>query len=135
MSETTDTSNLYDKVHFAKLIGLRREFAEAGVSRMVLDTRLELCNNFENTHGGVIMTMLDMAMSSAALSKADFKRAVITVDMSTHFLSPGKERLVAHGRASGGGKSICFCEAHIEDEAGRVVARAMGAFKYVDPKH
>jgi acyl-coenzyme A thioesterase PaaI-like protein len=79
------------------------------------------------------MTMLDMAMSSAALSKADFKKAVITVDMSTHFLSPGKGRLVAHGRASGGGKSICFCEAHIEDEAGRTVARAMGAFKYVDP--
>lgn len=129
-----DTSNLYEKVAFAKLLGLRRELAEGGVSRLVLDTRAELCNNFENTHGGVIMTMLDMAMSSAALSKADFKKAVITVDMSTHFLSPGKGQLTAHGRASGGGKSICFCEAHIEDEAGRTVARAMGAFKYVDPR-
>jgi uncharacterized protein (TIGR00369 family) len=125
-----DTSTLYDKVHFAKLLGLQREFAEAGVSRMVLDTRAELCNNFDNTHGGVIMTMLDMAMSSAALSKADFKKAVITVDMSTHFLHPGKGRLVAHGRAVGGGKSICFCE----DAAGHRVASAMGAFKYVDPR-
>ena len=51
MSEVTDTSNLYEKVHFAKLLGLRRELAEGGVSRLVLDTRLELCNNFENTHG------------------------------------------------------------------------------------
>lgn len=133
MSEI-DTSTLYDKVAFAKLLGLQREFAEGGVSRMVLDTRDELCNNFENTHGGVIMTMLDMAMSSAALSKADFKKAVITVDMSTHFLHPGKGRLVAHGRAVGGGKSICFCEAHIEDAAGHRVASAMGAFKYVDPR-
>ncbi|TXI65444.1 MAG: PaaI family thioesterase [Limnohabitans sp.] len=134
MTGAVDTSNLYEKVAFAKLLGLRRELAEGGVSRLVLDTRAELCNNFENTHGGVIMTMLDMAMSSAALSKADFKKAVITVDMSTHFLSPGKGQLTAHGRASGGGKSICFCEAHIEDEVGRTVARAMGAFKYVDPR-
>ena len=80
MSEI-DTSTLYDKVAFAKLLDLRREFAEGGVSRMVLDARPELTNNFENVHGGVIMTMLDMAMSSAALSKADFKKAVITVDM------------------------------------------------------
>ena len=133
MSATVDTSKLYDKVAFAKLLGLQREMAEGGVSRMVLESRPELCNNFENTHGGVIMTMLDMAMSSAALSKADFKKAVITVDMSTHFLSPGKGRLVAHGRAVGGGKSICFCEARIEDASGREVARAMGTFKYVDP--
>ena len=133
MSEI-DTSTLYDKVAFAKLLDLRREFAEGGVSRMVLDARPELTNNFENVHGGVIMTMLDMAMSSAALSKADFKKAVITVDMSTYFLHPGKGRLVAHGRAVGGGKSICFCEAHIEDAAGHRVASAMGAFKYVDPR-
>ncbi len=36
-----DTSSLYDKVAFAKLLGLQREFAEDGVSRMVLDTRAE----------------------------------------------------------------------------------------------
>ena len=134
MSTDIDTSSLYEKVAFAKLLDLRREFAEGGVSRMVLDARPELTNNFENVHGGVIMTMLDMAMSSAALSKADFKKAVITVDMSTHFLHPGKGRLVAHGRAVGGGKSICFCEAHIENAAGQRVASAMGAFKYVDPR-
>ena len=134
MSTDIDTSRLYEKVAFAKLLELRREFAEGGVSRMSLEARPELTNNFENVHGGVIMTMLDMAMSSAALSKADFKKAVITVDMSTHFLHPGQGRLVAHGRAVGGGKSLCFCEAHIEDAAGRRVASAMGAFKYVDPR-
>jgi hypothetical protein len=34
----------------------------------------------------------------------------------------------------GGGKSICFCEAHIEDGTGHRVASAMGVFKYVDPR-
>ena len=121
-------------VPFLKHLGVRAEMAENGRSRISLELRPELMNSFEVSHGGVIMTMLDLAMSSAALSKADFKKAVITVDMSTHFLHPGKGRLVAHGRAVGGGKSICFCEAHIENAAGQRVASAMGAFKYVDPR-
>ncbi|MCG2655834.1 MAG: PaaI family thioesterase [Hydrogenophaga sp.] len=129
----TDTSTLFAKVPFNGLLGMRREFCEAGQARMVLETRDELTNNFAATHGGVIMTMLDVAMSSAALSKSDFQRAVVTIDMSTSFIKPGRGRLVAHGTAVGGGRSVCFCEARVEDEAGDLVAKAMGTFKYVQP--
>jgi uncharacterized protein (TIGR00369 family) len=128
-----DTSTLFSRVPFNRLLGLQREFCEAGQARMVLETRDELTNNFEATHGGVIMTLLDVAMSSAALSKSDFQRAVVTIDMSTSFVKPGRGRLVAHGTAVGGGRSVCFCEARIEDEAGELVAKAMGTFKYVQP--
>ena len=37
------------------------------------------------------------------------------------------------GRATGGGKSVCFCEAQITDAEGTVTAKAMGTFKYVQP--
>lgn len=130
----SDTSRLYAQVGFNHLLGLRREMASAGVSRLVLDTRADLTNNFHNAHGGVLMTMLDGAMSSAALSSTNFQRAVVTADMSTQFFKPGQGRLVAHGRASGGGRSMCFCDAHITDDNGDVVARAMGTFKFVDPQ-
>jgi uncharacterized protein (TIGR00369 family) len=126
-----NTSTLFAQVGFNQLLNLRREFAENGVSRLVLETRPELTNNFHNLHGGVIMTMLDGAMSSAALSRSGFQKAVVTIEMSTAFLKPARGRLVAHGQASGGGRSICFCEARIEDESGDLVARAMGTFKYV----
>ena len=128
-----DTSTLFSRVPFNGLLGLRREFCEAGKARIVLETRGELTNNFAAMHGGVIMTLLDVAMSSAALSKADFQRAVVTIDMSTSFVKPGRGRLVAHGTALGGGRSVCFCEARIKDEAGELVAKAMGTFKYVQP--
>ncbi len=128
-----DTSTLFAQVGFNRLLDLRREFAEGGVARLVLQARPELTNNFHVLHGGVIMTMLDGVMSSAALSKSGFTRAVVTIDMSTSFIKPGRGRLVAHGQAVGGGRSVCFCEARIEDEAGELVAKAMGTFKYVDP--
>ena len=77
------------------------------------------------------MTLLDGAMSSAALSHSGFKLAVMTIEMSTQFHQPGRGRLTAHGRATRAGKSICFCEAHIENEAGDVIAKAVGSFKFM----
>jgi uncharacterized protein (TIGR00369 family) len=126
-----DTSQLFQQVAFNHLLGLRRELAEGGVSKLVLDLRDDLTNNFDNAHGGVLMTMLDGAMSSAALSHSGFQRAVMTIDMSTQFHKPGRGRLVAHGRATRAGQSICFCEAHVEDESGDVVAKAVGTFKFM----
>jgi acyl-coenzyme A thioesterase PaaI-like protein len=34
------------------------------------------------------------------------------------------------GHATGGGSSVCFCEGDIRDEAGKLVAKAIGSFKY-----
>lgn len=127
----SDTSQLFQQVAFNHLLGLRRELAEGGVSKLVLDLREDLTNNFGNAHGGVLMTMLDGAMTSAALSHSGFQLAAMTIDMSTQFHKPGRGRLVAHGRATRAGQSICFCEAHVEDESGDVVAKAVGTFKFM----
>ncbi|MDD2546190.1 MAG: PaaI family thioesterase [Burkholderiaceae bacterium] len=129
--EAADTSRLFAQVAFNHLLGLQREFAENGVARLSLQARQELTNNFGVVHGGVLMSMLDSAMSSAALSATGFQKAVVTIDMNTAFQKPGRGRLVAHASAQGGGKSVCFCEARIVDEDGEVVARAMGTFRYV----
>lgn len=43
-------------------------------------------------------------------------------------------RLTANGRATGGGRSVCFCEAQIHNEAGQVTAKAMGTFRYRAPQ-
>ena len=132
-SLSADTSVLFGQVRFNRLLDIRREYAEEGVARLTLEVRPELTNNFHAAHGGVVMTMLDGVMSSAALSKSGFTRAVVTVDMSTQFIKPARGRLVAYGQAVGGGRSLCLCEASIKDETGDTVAKAMGTFKYVNP--
>jgi uncharacterized protein (TIGR00369 family) len=84
-------------------------------------------------HGGAVMTLLDNAMAHAALSRIGFSREVVAVDIHVAFLSPATGRLTATGRATGGGRSVCFCEADIADADGHLVARAMGTFRYRDP--
>jgi uncharacterized protein (TIGR00369 family) len=117
-------------VPFSEHLGLRVEHAQQGHSRVAMELRPEHLNNHAFGHGGVVMTLLDCAMAHAALSRVDYAREVVTVDMHIAFMRPTQGRLLAEGRASGGGRSVCFCEATIVDAGGEVAARAMGTFRY-----
>lgn len=120
-------------VPFSEHIGLRVERADAGESVVSLELRPELLNNHDSGHGGVLMTLLDSAMAHAALSRVAYAREVVTVDMHIAFMRPTSGRLLADGRATGGGRSVCFCEATVTDASGEVAARAMGTFRFRDP--
>ena len=120
-------------VPFSEHIGLRVESAEPGEAVVSVELRPELMNNHASGHGGVLMTLLDSAMAHAALSRVAYAREVVTVDMHVAFMRPNSGRLQAQGRATGGGRSVCFCEATVTDASGEVAARAMGTFRYRDP--
>ena len=119
-------------VPFIEHLQITRDSAEAGTARVSVAPRPELLNNHAGSHGGVVMTLLDSAMAHAALSKLNYEREVVTVDMSVAFLKPATGHLVAVGKAIGGGRSICFCEARITNADGEVAAQAMGTFRYRD---
>jgi uncharacterized protein (TIGR00369 family) len=119
-------------VPFSEHLGLRVERAEGGESLVTLELRPEMLNNHAAGHGGVVMTLLDSAMAHAALSRLDYTREVVTLDMHIAFMRPTSGRLVAKSRATGGGRSVCFCEATITDASGEVAAQAMGTFRYRD---
>jgi uncharacterized protein (TIGR00369 family) len=114
---------------FLQLVGLELQEAADGRACYILDLRPELVNIHHAAHGGVIMTVLDAAMASAAVSKTGFTTVVMTIDMSISFMRPASGRLTITGQAVGGGATVCFCEAQIVDESGAMVAKAIGSFK------
>jgi uncharacterized protein (TIGR00369 family) len=119
-------------VPFTADMGVKVERAVGGEALVSLELRPELLNNHGAGHGGVVMTLLDCAMAHAALSRVDYAREVVTIDMHIAFMRPTAGRLTATGRATGGGKSVCFCEASIVDANGEIAAQAMGTFRYRD---
>jgi uncharacterized protein (TIGR00369 family) len=129
---TTDTVAPIDRIPFLRLLGLQQEPSAPGTSRLRLpELRDELCNLLPAAHGGVLMTLLDVAMARAATSLAEASSpTVVTVEMSTRFLRPGRGPLLAEGRVIGSGKSLCTCDAQVYDAHGALVASAMGTFKY-----
>jgi acyl-coenzyme A thioesterase PaaI-like protein len=92
--------------------------AEGGRSRISLELRPELLNSFEVSHGGVIMTMLDVAMAVAARSQQKHRGRR---DDGGHVAQlpapPAKGRIVAEGKVLRGGRSLYFCEGEAFDEA------------------
>ncbi|MNN85987.1 hypothetical protein D3C81_2033370 [compost metagenome] len=92
-------------------------------------------NALKSTHGGVVMTLLDVAMAMSASYADEQKRGVVTIEMKTSFLSPGGEIgevIEAIGSVRRHTRSIAFCEAELRNSHGGVVATASGTFKYVN---
>jgi len=135
MSDTLSPGAMaFSKVPFTHLLGIKREFSRDGHARLVVETRHELENMIQAMHGGVIATLVDIAMASAAVSKINFTKTAVTLNLNTSYLSPGRGCLTADGEvvsidADGG---VVQCRAHVYDEEGRTVARSVGSFRYLE---
>ncbi|MEO8080201.1 MAG: PaaI family thioesterase [Caldimonas sp.] len=122
-------------IPFVDLLGCELLRFERGEAELAIDLREELCNSWSVVHGGVSMTLLDVAMAHAARTPGDDGVAetsgVVTIEMKTSFMRPGLGRLVATGRRLHRTASIAFCEGTIVDAEGQLVAQATGTFKYM----
>jgi uncharacterized protein (TIGR00369 family) len=100
-----------------------------------LQKRPELLNSWGATHGGVIMTMLDLVMSWAVRGHYGVVGGVLTVDLSVGFMKAGvSDKVTAEGRVLHGGKSTAFCESEARDDKGALLAKAIGTFKLLPEK-
>jgi uncharacterized protein (TIGR00369 family) len=121
---------------FIDHLGVERVQNDEGRALLALEIKPAFRNSWKAAHGGVIMTLLDSAMSLAArLHLQGAPGGILTIEMNAKFISPGMgDRITAEGRVIGGGRSTLFCEAEVRDEAGHLVAKGMGTLKPVKRK-
>jgi uncharacterized protein (TIGR00369 family) len=129
---TDDRYQAFARVPFMQLLGVQREFSRDGRARLVVGARHDLENLIGAMHGGVIATLVDVVMASAAVSKIDFVRTAVTLSLDTRYLQPGRGRLTADGEVLDCDDEIAWCQATVSDQSGRLVARATGSFRYLD---
>ncbi|HZZ92900.1 MAG TPA: PaaI family thioesterase [Usitatibacter sp.] len=126
---TTDLDKeLGRAIPFANHLGVKLLERGGGVARFELELRPELMNSFHAAHGGVVMTLLDIAMAIAARTMDEHAVGAITVEMKTSFIAIGKGTLIAEGRCVHHGGTVSFCESDAKDSSGRTIARASGTF-------
>lgn len=126
------TATPIDRIPFLRLLGMHQDVSPPGQSIVSLpELKPEHCNLLPAAHGGVVMTLLDVAMARAATSlPGAASSSVVTVEMSSRFLKPARGALVATGRVISSGGSLCTCQADLHQADGTLVATAMGTFKY-----
>jgi len=125
-------------IPFVQHLGFELLRFEGGEAEIALDLRAEQCNSFLVAHGGVTMTLLDVVMAHAARSvnrELDGGGpGVVTIEMKTTFMRPAERALRAVGKVLHKTRSMAFCEAHMVDAEGTLVAHASGTFKYIRPR-
>ena len=117
------------EIPFVTHLGFALTLFEGGLSELTFDPQPEHLNSFGVTHGGALMTLLDVTMAVAARSVQKDMGAV-TIEMKTSFMQPARGPLIAKGRLMHRTATLAFTEATVFDEAGRACAHATGTFKY-----
>ena len=118
-------------VPFVEHLGVVIDIMEPGRAVLSLDPKPEHYNSWGGVHGGVIMTLLDIAMAIAGRAYDPVNLSGVTVDMASSFISPGKGKQIATGRVVARSSSLWRCEAEIHNASnGALVARSIGTFKF-----
>ena len=118
------------EIPFVDHLGFELKLYEGGLSEIGYHPKPEHLNSFGVTHGGALMTLLDVTMAVAARSVQKDMGAV-TIEMKTSFMQPALGKLVGKGRLMHRTATMAFTEGTIYDEEGRACAHATGTFKFV----
>ena len=123
-------------IPFVELLGAELLRFNDGESELALTLRDELCNSWQVGHGGVVMTLLDVAMAQATRAPArpgeePDRRGVITIEMKTTFMRPAEGALRATGQVLHRTATLAFCEAAVHNTRGEICAHGTGTFKFL----
>ncbi len=118
------------KIPFLSHLRIQTEALGEGSARLSLPVEAHLKNSLGTVHGGVIMSLLDVALCTAARTLHPDSVGVITIDLSTSFIGGGSgARLFAESRVLRDGRSMIFVEGEAKNEDGSLVAKAIGTVR------
>jgi uncharacterized protein (TIGR00369 family) len=118
------------RIPFLSHLKILTETLDKGAARLSLPVEPHLTNSLGTVHGGVIMSLLDVALCTAARTLHPESVGVITINLSTAFIGAGNgARLYADARVMKDGRSMSFVEAEAKNEDGTLVAKAVATVR------
>ncbi len=117
-------------IPFVTHMGFALEQCANGHSEISYAPLPEHQNSLGVTHGGALMTLLDVSMATAARSDTP-GQGVVTIEMKTSFMQAASGPLVARGQLLHRTATLAFTQSTIYDARGRACAMAVGTFKYL----
>jgi uncharacterized protein (TIGR00369 family) len=113
---------------FKELIGLGSQTAEDGRARLELEAESAHLNEAGTVHGGLLATLVDMAMGEAIRSSVDEGDVPATSQLTVTYLRPGKPGLLEVTAAvRKQGEDLTVCEAEVEQD-GKTLVHALATF-------
>ena len=124
------TRDYQQRIPFIAHLGLVTEALGEGTARLWMPLPKHFTNSLGTAHGGVIVSILDVALCTAALTLHPESVGVVTIDLSTSFIGGGRgDRLIAEARVLKDGRSMTFVEGEAKNADGSLVAKAIGTVR------
>jgi len=124
------TRDYQKKIPFVTLLKIRTETLGQGTAQLSLPIEPRFTTSLGSVHGGVIMSLLDVALCTAARTLHPDSVGVVTIDLSTSFIGAGSgARLVAEARVLKDARTMSFVEAEAKNEDGSLVAKAIATVR------
>ena len=124
------TRGYQKKSPFVSHLKILTESLGEGSARLSLPIEPHLKNSLGTVHGGVIMSLLDVALCTAARTLHPDSEGVVTIDLSTSFIDGGRgAKLFADARVLKDTKSMTFVEGEAKNEDGAVIAKAIATVR------
>jgi uncharacterized protein (TIGR00369 family) len=118
------------KIPFLQHLKIQTDAPGQGSARLSLPIEPQMTNSLGTVHGGAIMSLLDVAVCTAARTLHPESVGVITIDMSVSFIGGGSgKRLLADARVLKDGRSMSFVEGEAKNEDGSLVAKAIATVR------
>jgi uncharacterized protein (TIGR00369 family) len=118
------------KIPYLQHLKISTDELGAGTARLSLPIEPHLTNSLGTAHGGVIMSLLDVALCTAARTLHPESIGVITIDLSVSFIGGASgTRLLADARVLKDGRSMSFVEGEAKNEDGSLVAKAIATVR------
>ena len=118
------------KIPFVSHLKILTEALGKGTARLSMPVEAHLRNSLGTVHGGAIMSLLDVALCTAARTLHPESIGVVTIDLSTSFIGGGSgAKLYAEARVMRDGRSMSFVEAEAKNDDGSLVAKAIATVR------
>jgi len=129
----TQLDNLGEELNvpFLKLLGVRLLTAEMGKGEILLALKPEHTNTWEVAHGGVLLTLMDVAMAVAARSSDPGDRSVVTIELKNNFMQAAVGVLRVKADTVRRTATMAFCEAKLYNDQGEICCMATGTFQFI----
>jgi uncharacterized protein (TIGR00369 family) len=118
------------RIPFVTHLKILTETLGEGSARLSLPIEPHLTNSLGTVHGGVIVSLLDVALCTAARTLHPESSGVITINLSTSFIGAGSgAKLYAEARVLKDGRSMSFVEGEAQNADGSIVAKAIATVR------
>ncbi|MEP6705864.1 MAG: PaaI family thioesterase [Pyrinomonadaceae bacterium] len=120
---------LFQRVRYAKLLGIELDEATRGSARMHMDARQDLRQVSDVLHGGSIASLIDTAAAFAVITMLEPDQSTTTSDLTIHYLRPvSSGSVAAEARVLRSGRRLLVVTVNVFDNLQALVATAVTTY-------